>query len=86
MNGIAQVARYRRLKANAESDQRLKQTIEASLQYLSLTAHGCVRVTRPVAHAILLGSPHVLNGKVFSVNGKSVGAGVWELSRGQEVA
>jgi hypothetical protein len=78
MNGMAQVMRYRRLKAQAERDASINRTIEASLATLS--RGGTVRVTRPVAHSILIGSPHMWEGNPFNVKGKSVGAGVWELS------
>ena len=40
---------------------------------------GKPRVDRKVAREILLASPCFWNGKSFSVVGRSVGAGIWEL-------
>jgi hypothetical protein len=78
MNSFAEVIRYRRIKAQQEQDACMKQKIDESLATLS--RGGTVRVTRPVAHKILIGCPHMLEGQRFDVKGKSVGAGVWELS------
>lgn len=78
VSGFAEVMRYRRIKAQAAHDAFVKQTIEASLATLS--RGGKPRVTRQVAHAILIASPHMWNGTRLEVKGKSVGAGVWELS------
>lgn len=44
-----------------------------------LELDGRPRVTRAVAHRILLKSPWFLNGTYYLIVGKSVGAGVWEL-------
>jgi hypothetical protein len=40
---------------------------------------GNPRVRKNVAQAVLLGSPWMWNGRQLRVNGKFVGAGVWEL-------
>ena len=77
MNPMAEVMRYRKIKAQADGAQSVQRAVDGALS--CLTMGGNPRVKRDVAQAALLGSPWMWNGQSLRVNGKSVGAGVWEL-------
>ena len=78
MNPMTEVMRYRRIMAQSDKAQAKARVVNCALS--SLAMGGKPRVKRDVAQAILLGSPWPWNGQSLRVNGKSVGAGVWELS------
>ena len=78
MNPMAEVMRYRRIKAKAQKSMQDQITTNSTLW--SLYYGQTVRVKRNVAQTVLLGSPWLFHGKNMDINGKSVGAGVYELT------
>lgn len=78
MNPMAEVMRYKQLKAKAQKAMQDQITIDSTLWNLYYGRK--IRVTRNIAQTILLGSPWLFHGKNMDITGKSVGAGIYELT------
>jgi hypothetical protein len=78
MNPWTEVNRNRKLMAKAAAEWEFRKMVDSALGELAL---GCrPRVRRNVAQKLLLGSPFYWNGKRLEIAGKSVGAGIYEMS------
>lgn len=82
MNGMAAVRRYYRIKDKEAANQAASSAFDDAIRLLAIGQRP--RVTRTIAQRLLLGSPHMWDGAIIDVVGKSVGAGVWEMSQAKE--
>ena len=81
MDPMAAVMRYRKVLAQVDAANRFSDTVKEALSCVALG--GKARVVTAVAKAVLLRSPLVVKGKPIDVVARSVGCGVWELSRAE---